>query len=137
MDLTAHLHLSMERFQNRSYSNVNGRVTVPNRSVPLGSVPRRRVGPDWHGMVPLTSVNSSVPLASNSTVMFSGLIGVSDTAPSYSTSSHHIDNCEMLQDSRGTLAVNRRIEIVVKSSSTQMFLLVTQRLSKEIRLIAD
>ena len=36
--LTARLHLSLERFQNRSKPNVNGCRTVPNRSVSLGSV---------------------------------------------------------------------------------------------------
>ena len=123
----------MERFHN--YSNVNRRMTVPNRSILLGS--RRRGGPDWYGTVPLASVNSSVPLASSSTVIFSGLIGVSDTAPLHSTSSHHINDCEMLQDSRGALAVNRRIEIVGKSSSTRTFLLITQCLCREIHLFAD
>ena len=64
---TARLHYSMEWFQNHSYSNVNGRITVP-RSVPLESVPHRRGGPDWYEMVPLASVNSSILLASSSTV---------------------------------------------------------------------
>ena len=94
----------MERFQNRSYSNVNGRITVP---VPLGSVPRRRGGPDQYRTVPLASVNSSIPFASSSTVILSELIGISDTIPSHSTSSHHVNDCEMLHDSCSTLAVNR------------------------------
>ena len=133
-------------FQNRSYSNVNGRihVTVPNQSVPLGSVPRRRGGPHRYGTVRLNSVNSSVPLANSSTIILSELIGIGDTIPSHSasipshsTSSHHIHDCEMLQDSRNTLAVNRCTKSVVKSSRIRTFLLVTQRLSRAIRLFAD
>ena len=33
----------------------------------------------------------------------------------HSTFSHHTDNCEMLQDSRGTLAVNMRVKSSLKS----------------------
>ena len=132
--LKACLHCSMEWFQNRSYSDVNRCITVPNQSAPLGSVPRKRNGPDWYGMVPLASVNSSVLLASNYTVIFSELIGISDTIPSPSTSSHHIDDCEMLEDSCGTLAVKRRIKIVAKHSSIRTFLRIIQLLSRAIRL---
>ena len=42
-------------------------------------------------MVPLASVNSSVPLANSSTVIVTELIiGISNTIPSHSTSSHYI-----------------------------------------------
>ena len=61
-----------------------------------------------------------------------------DAISSHTTSSHHIDDHEMLQDSCGTLAVNRRIIIIVKSSSTMWtFLSDTQCLSRAAGLIAN
>ena len=59
----------------------------------------------------------TVPLASSSTIIFSELIGICDAIPLCATSSHCIDNCEMLKDSCpcGTLAMNRHIEVVVKA----------------------
>ena len=99
-------------------ASVNDHETMLSRTVPHGTVPHRRGSPDQYKMVPLTIVNSSIPLASNPIIIFSELIGICDAILSHTTSSHHIDDCEILQDSRGTLAVNRHIKIVVKSSTT-------------------
>ena len=55
--LAARLHLSLERFQNRSQLNVNGCRTVPNRSDPLRSVRRTSGGPDRSRTVIFCSVN--------------------------------------------------------------------------------
>ena len=39
----------------------------------------------------------------------------------HSTFSHHIDNCEMLQHSHGTLAVNRCIKLSLKAPAYKRF----------------
>ena len=49
-------------------ASVNAHGTVPSRTVPRGTVPHRRGGPDRYRTVPLASVNRSVPIASNSTI---------------------------------------------------------------------
>ena len=103
-----------------SLASVNADRTVPSRIVPHGTIPHRKGGPDWCRTVPLAGLNSSILLASSSTVIFSELIGVSDAILSHSTSSHHTDDCEMLQNSCGTLAVNRRIKSSLKQQHTNV-----------------
>ena len=56
--------------------------------------------------------------------IFSELIGICDTIPTPSTCTFltiYIDNREMLQDSRGTLAVNRRIKSWLKAPAYERF----------------
>ena len=46
---------------------------------------------------------------------------VCDVNPTHSTFSYHIDNREMLQDYRGTLAANRRIKSSLKAPAYERF----------------
>ena len=114
-------------------ASVNVHGTVPSSMVSRGTALHWRGGPDRCRMVPLTSVNSSVTLATSSAIIFTELIGICDTFPSHGRSSYYtdIDDHKMLQDSCGTLAVNRHVKIFSESSTMRTFLCDTlQHLSR-------
>ena len=52
--------------------------TFPSRTVPRGTVPHKRDGPDRYRTVPVVSINNSVPLASSSTIIFGLFVDVRD-----------------------------------------------------------